>query len=166
MLRINELTIGDWLQHSVNDPRHEGQHVSIPVQVRGIFVDKAGQENVIYYDPIDGIEISSPLIHFAPLPISFEMMKGCRAQLVEVGDNGPATQPKYRNRFEKWLVKTVWADCVVWYDRTTTKWTVEGANQVYLDYVHQMQHILRLKNIPWAIDPQSVFAPWIKERAL
>lgn len=165
MLTIQELSIGDWLQKTIEDPRHEGEKVTVPVQIRGMFTDAAGQDNIIYYHPVEGIEISTLLRHLAPIPISYELVRGCGAVLEEVGDNGQATPPQFRARFEKWGIKTQWKDGTLWYDRHTHKWSLAGANQVYLDYVHQLQHVLRLSALPWSIDPQEVFAPWLKTYA-
>ena len=165
MLTIQELSVGDWLQKTIDDPRHEGEKVTVPVQIRGMFTDTVGQDNIIYYHPVDGVEVSTVLHCIAPLPISHELVKGCGAVLEEVGDNGAVTPPQYRDRFEKWCIKTQWNDGTLWYNRRTHKWNIAGANQVCLDYVHTLQHVLRLLALPWSIDPQEVFAPWLKTYA-
>lgn len=160
-MTLQDLSIGDWIQHDINDPRHDGQLITVPVQVRGMFTDSAGQGNIIYFHPIDRIEVCSLSHQFEPLPISHELVEGCGAILVEVGDNGPATPQNFRNRFERWDISSLKKEYTLWYDRRTKKWTVAGANQVYLDYCHQLQHILRLLAIPLELNPQKVFTSWI-----
>lgn len=162
MLSIKELSVGDWLQKTILDPRHQDeQYVSIPVQVRGIFTDATVCENVIYYDPIEKNEICASIRHFAPLPISHELMKSTGAELIAIGDNGIATPPQYRNRFEKWKITTELKDINLWFDRRIHKWSLTGAS-IYMDYVHQLQRTFWLLGLPWSINPQETFAPWLK----
>ena len=163
ILSIKELSVGDWLQKTILDPRHQDeQYVSIPVQVRGIFTDAAGGENVIYYDPIEKNEICALIRHFAPFPISQELVKSSGAELIEIGDNGATTPPQDRNRFEKWKITTGLKIVNLWFDRRIHKWSLTGASLIYLDYVHQLQHTLWLLGLPWSINPQETFAPWLK----
>lgn len=157
-ISINELSIGDWLQHSVEDPRRPGELVSRPVKITGIFQEKDGSQFIIYVPP-KGPEVGvcAPLNSFYPLPISEELVRLNGATLKEVGDNGAATPAQFRNRFEKWSITTKWKDGVLWYDRRIQKWSLAGCNGCNFDYVHELQHALRLVGYPWEIDAMKMY---------
>ena len=82
--------------------------------------------------------------YFEPIPLTAEILEKNGFELVEVGDNGVGTPSKYRNRFEKWLCKTTWNDIVIFYDRVSKRWSMNGFTFVF---VHIFQHVLRLHGI-------------------
>ena len=81
------------------------------------------------------------------IPITPEILKRNGFILTEVGDNGIATPRKNINRYEKHECKTKWRDIIMWYDRITKKWCLHGINSIQLNYIHELQHALRLCGI-------------------
>ncbi len=81
------------------------------------------------------------------VPITPEILEKNGFILTEVGDNGIATPRKNINRYEKHECKTKWRDIIMWYDRITKKWCLHGINSIQLNYIHELQHALRLCGI-------------------
>lgn len=81
------------------------------------------------------------------IPITTEILKRNGFILTEVGDNGISTPRKNINRYEKHECKTKWRDIIMWYDRITKKWCLHGINNIQLNYIHELQHALRLCRI-------------------
>lgn len=101
-----------------------------------------GHKVVINIHPCDFEEVIFGLLE--PIPLTHEIIKANGFDLAEVGDNGIGTPRKLFNRYEKHECKTQWFDIIVWYDRMTKKWSLHGVNSVPLEYVHQLQHAMRL----------------------
>ena len=101
-----------------------------------------GHKAVINIHSCDFEEIILKVIE--PIPITHEIIENNGFCCIAVGDNGPATPKQHFNRYEKWICKTKWIDIIVWYDRFTKKWSLDGVNSVPLEYVHQLQHAMRL----------------------
>lgn len=85
-------------------------------------------------------------------PLTEEIIKKAGFQLEEVGDNGAATPPQYRNRFEKWVAHTTWKDCVLWYDRRAGYYNIQGLEAAKLHSTRQLQQALNLIGMPITID--------------
>lgn len=85
-------------------------------------------------------------------PLTEEIIKKAGFQLEEVGDNGAATPPQYRNRFEKWVAHTTWKDCVLWYDRSAGYYNIQGLEAAKLYSTRQLQYALNLIGMPITID--------------
>ena len=85
-------------------------------------------------------------------PLTEEIIKKAGFQLEEVGDNGAATPPQYRNRFEKWVAHTTWRDCVLWYDRRAGYYNIQGLEAAKLYSTRQLQQALNLIGMPITID--------------
>ncbi len=79
-----------------------------------------------------------------PVPITPEILKANGITLKEVGDNGPATPPRDRNRLEKWMIHTTWKDVKLWYDRLTMCWHLQDMTAAQFQHVHELQHALRM----------------------
>lgn len=62
--------------------------------------------------------------------INSDLMIESGWELVEVGDNGPATPKEFRNRFEKWLLVSErylsHPHHVIFHDRCTDAWKMNG----------------------------------------
>lgn len=87
-----------------------------------------------------------------PIPLAPEILEKNGIKLEEVGDNGVLTSPKWRNRFEKWVLRTLWRDTFIWYDRTAKYWHLQDMGAAKLLYVHQLQNALRLCGIEKEIE--------------
>lgn len=64
-------------------------------------------------------------------------------ELIEIGDHGPSTPPKYFNRFEKWEIRSEQNKTNIWYDRTTKEYHIANSGADF-KHVHILQHALRL----------------------
>ena len=82
-----------------------------------------------------------------PIPLTPEILEKNDITLLEVGDDGASTPPKYRNRYEKWLVHTQWRDTYLWFDRRKNEYHFHNMNGAMFTCVHQLQHALRLCGI-------------------
>lgn len=90
-----------------------------------------------------------------PIPIADDILTRNGIGLLEVGDNGPSTPPKYRNRYEKWFIHTKWKDTYLWYDRKTKKWHLANMNAAQFEYVHEFQHALRMAGMEKEIEMEG-----------
>ena len=157
-LDIHELCVGDWVQHDMEDPRHPGEKVSRPVKISGVFQEADGKSFIIYTHPwVPEKGVYAPLETFYPLPISAELLQLNGAACVEVGDNGTATPAQYRNRYEKWGIKTTWKDAKLWYDRRLDRWSLSGCDGCNLAYIHELQHAAQLVGLTWEIDALKMY---------
>ena len=99
------------------------------------------------------IEMIAESVYLAkPIPITPEILEKNGIKLEEVGDNGISTPPTWRNRFEKWVLRTQWKDTFIWYDRTAKYWHLHDMGAAKLLYVHELQHALRLCQIEKEIE--------------
>lgn len=85
-------------------------------------------------------------------PLTEEIIKKAGFHLEEVGDNGAATPPQHRNRFEKWVAHTTWKDCVLWHDRRSGYYHIKGLEAAKLRSTQQLQKALNLIGMPIIID--------------
>ena len=131
-MKANELMIGDWVQ-TPNGCRR---------------VEELSSKNVI----IEWSDYGCTVEDVLPIPLTKEIMEKNGFTIVDVGDNGPSTPPKNRNRFEKWFCQTTWQDIYVWYDRLMKNWCLHGINQVHFNSVHMLQHTFRLYGITKEIE--------------
>lgn len=127
-----ELMIGDWV--SLN---------GIPIKIQSINGPK-GELTINHH--IYWVE------DIIPIPLTPEILKRNGFVLTEVGDNGIATPRNNINRYEKHECKTKWRDIIMWYDRITKKWCLHGINSIQLNYIHELQHALRLCGIKKEIE--------------
>lgn len=139
-MRETDLMIGDWVRFSY--PHHEtGEPVVRVFQVTQI----EAQLGDYYVWSEDG-RVCHPE-QLIPIPLTQEILEKNGSSLVEVGDNGIGTPSQYRNRFEKWLLKTTWKDVVLWYDRLAKYYNVAAMEGARLHCVHELQHVLHLCGI-------------------
>lgn len=144
-MKANELMIGDWVtygyfHYETGEPIEKVFQVTqIEAELGEYYVwDKDGR--VCTPDLLGGIRIS-PYI-----------LQNNGFDLVEVGDNGASTPPQFRDRFEKWLLKTTWKDVVLWYDRLANYYNLDAMPTARLHYFHELQHALRLCGIEKEIE--------------
>lgn len=108
------------------------------------------EEGVCEYHRIEAADFGQGECYYKyldPIPITPDILKANGGHILEVGDNGPATPKKYFMRYEKWQLVTKWNTAVMYYDRTTRHWSLQGVNAVNLDYVHELQHALRFVHL-------------------
>lgn len=123
-MKASELMVGDWVNLSKGNWSENRQVELIDIEMIA--------ESVYLADPI---------------PITQEILEKNGIKLEEVGDNGISTPPTWRNRFEKWVLRTQWKDTFIWYDRTAKYWHLHDMGAAKLLYVHELQHALRLCGI-------------------
>ena len=85
-------------------------------------------------------------------PITSEILENSGFVLEEVGDNGAITPPQHRDRYEKWVAHTKWQDCVLWYDRHSRYYHIQGLEAARLASTRQLQRALNLIGMPIQID--------------
>lgn len=122
-MKETEIMIGDWVQSKIKVNDNHFPFIKI--------------ENGKMIDDFCRI--------FKPIPLTHEIIKSNGWELIEIGDNGIATPPKNRNRYEKYICKTKWVDVVVWYDRLIKRWKLHGMNEVTIQFVHDLQHALKMR---------------------
>ena len=132
-MKASELMIGDWVL--VDDT---------PVQMHMITAN--GQYDVIRNGVVSRI-LNDNETAISPIPLTAEILKKNDIVLLEVGDNGPATPPAHRNRYEKWFIHTTWSDTHLWYDRHTERWHLRDMGAARFRHVHELQLALRLSGI-------------------
>lgn len=142
-MKANELMIGDWV--TFRDCQHENP---MPIKIIAIGY-QADTENdclvqICKDSTCDIIEIDDEIVG---IPLTAEILEKNGIKLEEVGDNGISTPPTWRNRFEKWVLRTQWKDTFIWYDRTAKYWHLHDMGAAKLLYVHELQHALRLCGI-------------------
>lgn len=126
-LRSIDLMIGDWV-------KSRGKIEQVTSVYDGYICTDSFEDSHDYY--------------FDPIPITAEILEKNGIKLKEVGDNGISTPPEWRNRFEKWVLRTQWKDTFIWYDRTAKYWHLyDNMGAAKLLYVHELQHALRLCGI-------------------
>ena len=101
----------------------------------------------VYLNAADTGDWRTTYEHIQPIPLTPEILQANGIQLVEVGDNGISTPAKFRNRFEKWAIRTEWRDTWLWYDRTTKRYNLHDMNGAQFTMVHELQHALHLAGI-------------------
>ena len=135
-MRPEELMIGDWVE--LTDLGY------------GVRVSSLGVSDMFWYSDEAACH-RVPYEKVAPLYLCDSILRDNGFVLLEVGDHGAATPPQFRDRFEKWLLKTQWQDVILWYDRRTEKYNLHDMNGAKLQFVHELQHALRLAGIDFDI---------------
>lgn len=135
-MRPEELMIGDWVELTDLD--------------YGVRVSSLGVSDMFWYSDETSCH-RVPYEKVAPLYLCDSVLRDNGFVLLEVGDHGAATPPQFRDRFEKWLLKTQWQDVILWYDRRTEKYNLHDMNGAKLQFVHELQHALRLAGIDFDI---------------
>lgn len=107
----------------------------------------------IYYGWLNGRNEASEYDVVMPLWITEKVLRSNFFELVEVGDHGVATPAQHRDRYEKWIRKTKWKDIIIWYDRRTKKYNLHDMNGAKFQYIHELQHALRLAGIDIEFNP-------------
>lgn len=141
-MKANELMIGDWVL--TLDPTHKKQ---VYAQIWAI---EEGQTSILVKKDITDWFVDIEWLE--PIPLTSEILEKNGIKLEGVGDNGISTPPKWRNRFEKWVLRTQWRDTFIWYDRTAKYWHLHDMGAAKLLYVHELQHALRLCGIEKEIE--------------
>ena len=135
-MKQEELMIGDWVLYAELD---------YPVRITGL-----GEEADVFWHDEDNTT-HEPYFKLSPIDLTDEILKANGFVLLEVGDHGAATPAQYRDRFEKWMLHTKWQDVILWYDRRTEKYNLHDMNGAKLQFVHELQHALRLAGIDFDI---------------
>ena len=130
-MKAKDLMIGDWVKHP------NGQNRITVIQ----------DNDVVFTDYAEDISGACDLDKLEPIPLTHDIIKANGFELTEVGDNGPGTPRQNLNRYEKHECKTKWRDITMWYDRMTKNWCLHGINSIKLNYVHELQHAMRLCGI-------------------
>lgn len=128
-MKASELMIGDWVYDTILKGNTRVEMLSL-FGIKGDFHENVYNENT-----------------FEPIPLTPEILEKNGIKLEEVGDNGISTPSKWRNRFEKWVLRTQWKDTFIWYDRTAKYWHLHDMGAAKLLYVHELQNALRLCGI-------------------
>lgn len=136
-MKREDLMIGDW--------------VDLPELSYDVRVDCLGPSDMFWRHG-DGAVSKTPYENVDPIWLHPDVLRDNGFVLVEVGDHGAATPPQFQNRFEKWLLKTQWQDVILWYDRRTEKYNLHDMNGAKLQFVHELQHALRLAGIDFDIE--------------
>lgn len=145
-MKASELMIGDWVRFSY--PHHEtGQPIERIFKVTEI----EAQLGSYYVWSEEKGRMCHPE-RLQPIPLTPEILEKNGFSLVEVGDNGTGTPSQYRNRFERWLLKTTRKDVALWYDRLAKYYHVATMQGARLHYIHELQHALRLCGIEKEIE--------------
>lgn len=146
-MKANELMIGDWVKTPVDMGKIQAINATCLPNFQTVEVwhkryEDGRRAGDYICDPLD----------LQPIPLTPEILEKNGIKLEEVGDNGVLTPPKWRNRFEKWVLRTLWRDAFIWYDRTAKYWHLQDMGAGKLLYVHQLQHALRLCGIEKEIE--------------
>lgn len=128
-MNAEELMIGDYMEYS---------HRPFTVKELSALDD----ENIFGRVAVTG-DLKNVMGDIRPIQLTADIVKKNGWVLTEVGDNGPATPKINRNRFEKWVLKKAWVYEVLFYDRLTKKWKLNGLNRVQFEFVHELQHALK-----------------------
>lgn len=136
-MKATDLMIGDWVLHFGEVARIVGIRID---NYNNSPYFKTNLHDTWYESGVDGIE---------PIPLTQDILEKNGFVCVEVGDNGPGTPPKFRNRFEKWECRTQWHTFHVFIDRITHRYSMNAhSNHIEgMQYVHELQHALKLCEI-------------------
>ena len=134
-MKRENLMIGDW--------------VDLPELAYNVRVECLGNFDMFWEH--EGAISKTPYENVEPIWLHPDVLRDNGFVLLEVGDHGAATPPQFRNRFEKWLLKTKWRDIILWYDRRTEKYNLHDMNGAKLQFVHELQHAFRLAGIDFDI---------------
>lgn len=150
-MKANELMIGDIITFKDSLQTDE---TPIPVKVVALGYQHYGEENeaLVQIGNDDTCDIVTIDEEFVGYPLTAEILEKNGIKLEEVGDNGISTPPTWRNRFEKWALRTQWKDTFIWYDRTAKYWHLHDMGAAKLLYVHELQHCLKLVGIEKEIE--------------
>lgn len=142
-MKPNEVMIGDWVKHT-NPKTNESYYAKVSGICPVIGNDHKQTGWVVRFHK-DGEPLDNPCpVSCDPIPLTTEILKANGIELIEVGDNGPATPKINFNRYEKWLIHTTWKDTFLWYDRRAKYWHLHNMNAVWIHHVHELQHALRM----------------------
>ena len=136
-MKREDLMIGDW--------------VLLPDLAYDVRVECLGLSDMFWRSGEESIS-KMPYEKVDPIWLHPDVLRDNGFVLLEVGDHGAATPPQFRDRFEKWLLKTQWQDVILWYDRRTEKYNLHDMNGAKLQFVHELQHALRLAGIDLDIE--------------
>ena len=150
-MKTSELMIGDIITFKDSVQADE---IPIPVKVVALGYQHHGEENeaLVRIGDDDTCDIVTIDEEFVGYPLTAEILEKNGIKLEEVGDNGISTPPTWRNRFEKWVLRTQWKDTFIWYDRTAKYWHLHDMGAAKLHYVHELQHCLKLVGIEKEIE--------------
>lgn len=141
-MKTSELMIGDIITFKDSVQADESP---IPVKVVALGYQHHGEKNeaLVRIGDDDTCDIVTIDEEFVGYPLTAEILEKNGIKLEEVGDNGISTPPTWRNRFEKWVLRTQWKDTFIWYDRTAKYWHLHDMGAAKLLYVHELQRALR-----------------------
>lgn len=145
-MKANELMIGDYVTFA------DCQNDKYPSIIKIWQINEDGESfaSIDGGKAVDEITIDDEIVG---IPITPKILEKNGIKLKEVGDNGISTPPEWRNRFEKWVLRTQWKDTFIWYDRTAKYWHLyDNMGAAKLLYVHELQHALRLCGIEKEIE--------------
>ena len=139
-MKVTDLMIGDWVNaRDEEGGENDGEIIvnKYPIQIEANY-----GETILDNNGCERVDKD-----MEPIPLTHDIIKANGFELTEVGDNGPGTPRQNLNRYEKHECKTKWRDITMWYDRMTKNWCLHGINSIKLNYVHELQHAMRLCGI-------------------
>lgn len=134
-MRAEELMIGNWVEYYSERLGRKNTSRIDEIRIDGTIL-LAEEDGLYFY-----------LNEIKPIPLTGEILKKNGIECVEVGDNGPCTPPKNRNRYEKWFIHTTFRDTSLWHDRVAAYWHLNDMNAVWINNVHELQNALNLSKI-------------------
>lgn len=137
-MNANELMIGDWVRIAPYDIIDQVDLLLTEYAVTS-HGDTCGQ-----YEYKD----------LEPIMLTGDILKKNGFELVDVGDNGPATPKANINRYEKWECKTIFQTFYLSYDRRSKDYSMNFVwNHIdHIFYVHELQHAMRVCGVKKEID--------------
>lgn len=138
-MKVEELMIGDWVKYLGRQWRviDIATTSHYPITLGEDYFEKCDDNGTRFLNKQEIEQVD-------PIQITSELLYQNGIELVDVGDNGPSTPPKHRNRYEKYFIHTKWKDTHLWFDRTTKKYHLSNMGEAKIEYVHELQHALRL----------------------
>ena len=132
-MKVTELMIGDWVNSDFGI-----------FQIKEIFDDCVRDERGNDYE----FDCISPIL------LTGEILKNNGFELVDIGDNGPATPKVNFNRYEKWECKTMFQDSYLSYDRRAKNCSLNafGNHISQIRYVHELQNAMRVCGVKKEIE--------------
>ena len=124
-MKTNELMIGDWVNSDFGI-----------LQIKEIFDDAVRDSGGNDYE-FDCI---------CPISLTSDILKSNGFELVEIGDNGPATPKVNINRYEKWECKTAFQTFYLSYDRRAKNYSLNAFSNhiINIKNVHELQNAMRV----------------------
>ena len=132
-MKATELMVGDWVNSDFGI-----------FQIKEIFEDAVRDNRGNDYE----FDCISPILLTGEILISYGF------ELVEIGDNGPATLKANIKRYEKWECKTMIQTFYLSYDRHAKEYSMNAFSNhiIHIMYVHELQNAMRVCGVEKEIE--------------